>query len=205
MTPDPAPTATRARLASGAEARLEELITEVRRDPGRLSRAVARAARVVGRGPGPDGHRVEDVARARLVAAAAEATGPAGASAVVEDAYRTGDADERRAVLLALPDLDLEAAALPLVEDALRTNDARLVAAAMGPYAAAHLPAEAWRHGVLKCLFVGIPLTAVADLEHRRDAELDRMVAAYAAEREAAGREVPAHARALLDRTPSNH
>ena len=45
-----------------------------------------------------------------------------------------------------------------LLADALRTNDTRLVAAALGPYATRHFDTESWRQGVLKCLFVGVPL-----------------------------------------------
>ncbi|MFJ8647552.1 EboA domain-containing protein [Streptomyces sp. NPDC093546] len=108
--------------------------------------------------------------------------------------YHHGTAAERRAVLLALPSLVSGPEALPLVEDALRTHDTRLVAAAVGPYAAAHLPPHPWRHAVLKCLFTGVPLDAVAALPERArgDAELARMLADYAAERTAAGRPVPA-------------
>ena len=51
---------------------------------------------------------------------------------------------------------------------------------------------------MLKCLFMGIPLTAVTDLDRRADAELRRMVAAFADERRAAGRPVPADALDLL-------
>ncbi|MET7800180.1 EboA domain-containing protein [Streptomyces decoyicus] len=104
-----------------------------------------------------------------------------------------GTAAERRAVLLALPYLELGPAATPLVEDALRTNDTWLVAAAVGPYAARHLDAHAWRHAVLKCLFTGVPLSAVAELAHRArgDAELARMLRDYARERTAAGRALP--------------
>lgn len=108
--------------------------------------------------------------------------------------YTRGSADERRAVLLALPQLPhLGAQATPLLEDALRANDTRLVAAALGPYAAAHLPPHAWRHAVLKCLFTGVPVDAVASLADRAagDAELARMLTAYADERTAAGRPVP--------------
>lgn len=107
--------------------------------------------------------------------------------------YQQGAAAERRAVLLALHSLVGSPAALPLLEDALRTNDTRLVAAAVGPYAAAHLDAHAWRHAVLKCLFTGVPVDAVADLERRAagDGELARMLADYGAERTAAGRTVP--------------
>ncbi|WP_277207175.1 EboA domain-containing protein [Isoptericola croceus] len=183
------------------EGRVAPLLEEVRGDPSALGRVFARAARVVGRGVGPGGGRVEDVARVRLLVAACETVGPDAAAGVVAGQYARGDADERRAVLLALADLDglgVGDAAVPVILDALRTNDTRLVAAAMGPYAAAHLPADAWRHGVLKCLFTGVPLTAVADLDARRDAELDRMVRAFADERRAAGRDVPEDAVRLL-------
>ncbi|MGA4838644.1 EboA domain-containing protein [Streptomyces sp. G45] len=114
-------------------------------------------------------------------------------AATLTGLYEQGTAAERRAVLRSLALLVPGPTALPLVQDALRTNDTRLVAAALGPYAAAHLPAHEWRHAVLKCLFTGVPVGAVADLERRAsgDAELARMLADYAAERTAAGRPVP--------------
>ncbi|QOV41365.1 EboA domain-containing protein [Streptomyces ferrugineus] len=107
--------------------------------------------------------------------------------------YFQGTAAERRAVLHALPHLVPGPEALPLVEDALRTNDTRLLAAAVGPYAARHLDPHQWRHAVLKCLFTGVRVDTVADLDRRahRDAELARMLGDYAAERTAAGRPVP--------------
>ncbi|WP_055571420.1 EboA domain-containing protein, partial [Streptomyces prasinopilosus] len=107
--------------------------------------------------------------------------------------YDQGTADERRAVLHALPHLVPGPGARPLVEDALRTNDTRLVAAAVGPYCARHLDAHAWRHAVLKCLFTGVALDRVADLARRArgDAELARMLGDHADERTAAGRPVP--------------
>ncbi|AXG81234.1 EboA domain-containing protein [Streptomyces paludis] len=108
--------------------------------------------------------------------------------------YQRGSAAERRAVLLALPHRVTGPDALPLIEDALRTHDSRLIAAAVGPYAATHLGAHAWRHAVLKCLFTGVPLDTVAGLARRArgDGELARMLADFAAERTAAGRPVPA-------------
>jgi hypothetical protein len=107
--------------------------------------------------------------------------------------YAQGTAAERRAVLHALPHLVPGPDALPLVEDALRTNDTSLLAAAVGPYAARHLDPHTWRHAVLKCLFTGVPVDAVAGLAERArgDAELARMLADYATERTAAGRPVP--------------
>ncbi|WP_344295302.1 EboA domain-containing protein, partial [Streptomyces synnematoformans] len=117
--------------------------------------------------------------------------------------YDRGDAAERRAVLRALPHLGLGPGAVPLVEDALRTNDTRLVAAALGPYAAAHLGDHAWRQAVLKCLFTGVPADEIAGLAERAagDAELARMLADYARERTAAGRAVPADLDRILDLT----
>ncbi|MFJ4466139.1 EboA domain-containing protein [Streptomyces sp. NPDC089424] len=107
--------------------------------------------------------------------------------------YRQGTGAERRAVLHALPHLVAGPEGLPLIEDALRTNDTRLVAAAVGPYAARHLDAHNWRHAVLKCLFTGVSVDSVADLERRAngDTELARMLGDYATERTAAGRAVP--------------
>ncbi|MFJ1968434.1 EboA domain-containing protein [Streptomyces sp. NPDC087903] len=123
----------------------------------------------------------------------------AGTDAVTR-VYFQGTAAERRAVLHALPRLVPGPDALPLVEDALRSNDTRLLAAAVGPYAARHLAPHDWRHAVLKCLFTGVPVDEVADLRRRAhaDTELARMLADYAAERTAAGRPVPQDLRRVL-------
>ncbi|MGW1410469.1 EboA domain-containing protein [Streptomyces sp. NPDC002403] len=117
--------------------------------------------------------------------------------------YEQGTAAERRAVLLTLHRLDLGPTALPLVEDALRTNDTRLVAAAVGPYAAAHLGPHNWRHAILKCLFTEVPVDAVDGLSRRArgDAELARMLGDFAAERIAAGRSVPTDLTRVLELT----
>ncbi|MDK1472083.1 EboA domain-containing protein [Streptomyces sp. 549] len=107
--------------------------------------------------------------------------------------YGHGTAAERRAVLDALPHLPVAERCLPLVEDALRTHDPRLIATALGPYGARHLPQPAWRQAVLKCLFTGVPLTAVHGLAERAagDEEFARMLHGQARERTAAGRPVP--------------
>lgn len=196
-------------LDPAARERLAELLAEVESDPRRISVLFPAVGRRVVRGPSnpsdPDGlrsPRLEDEARAALLVTAAARLERAALVEEVGQLYRYGDADEKRAVLRALPALDLGDAGLPLVADALRTNDVRLVAAALGPYAAQHLDAAAWRQGVLKCLFVGVPLDAVADLDARTDEELARMVADYGNERVAAGRSVPSDAWRILGRHP---
>jgi L-ribulose-5-phosphate 3-epimerase len=176
----------------------------IRADPSSIRTLFPAAGRECGRGPvGSGGETVDDRARvALLTALRATLAAPEQASELADEVsqlYRYGDDAEKRGVLRALPALDGALpvqAGLELVRDALRTNDTRLVAAAMGPYAAAHLEAHSWRHGVLKCLFVGVPLTPAADA--RADAELRRMIGDFAAERRAAGRPVPADARRLL-------
>ncbi|MFJ4341592.1 EboA domain-containing protein [Streptomyces sp. NPDC088915] len=140
------------------------------------------------------GHEHADAVRVLLLTAARP--GPETLALL----YHRGSAAERRAVLHALPHLVGGPEALPLVADALRTHDTTLVAAAVGPYAAAHLDRPAWRHAVLKCLFTGVPVDAVAGLRHRArgDAVLARMLADHAAERTAAGRDVPHDLRRVL-------
>lgn len=174
---------------------LEEARGRLRADPDTLPALLAGAARRIARGPtrpeDPDGlmHPPrEDAARAALLTTWWEV---APDPVALRSLYDRGDADERRALLRALPALEAtgpDPHATDLLLDALRTNDLRLVAAAMGPYATAHLAQEDWRHGVLKCLFVGVPIAAVDGLPARADGDLRRMVQALAAERRAAGR-----------------
>ncbi len=149
---------------------------------------------------------VDDAARSRLIGVLARQLPPADLAVELGELYRYGDDAERRGVLRGLNKLAQEGAldekvsgaGQLLVADALRANDIRLVAAAMGAFAARHLEPHTWRHGVLKCVFVGVPLAAVAELETRADDELRRMLADFADERRAAGRDVPADALSLL-------
>ncbi|MEU4454949.1 EboA domain-containing protein [Nocardioides sp. NPDC023903] len=186
---------------------LAEWCAEIEADPTRIRTRFPAAAREIGRTPGtspePGAERVEDDVRVSLLMALGRGLAGDGdtLSTEVHDLYRFGDADERRAVLLGLGHLEdlIGDRAVDLLHDALRTNDPRLVAAALGTYAARLDPA-AWRQAVLKCLFVGVPLRLVAGLDRPdgSDDELRRMVADYAAERRAAGREVPADALPFL-------
>jgi hypothetical protein len=175
---------------------LDAAAERIAADAGAIRTLFPAAGRHCGRAPlapaagGPHGWTVDDAARLYLLTRL-PLTGSALAKEV-DDLYRYGDAAEKRAVLRALHLLDLGDEALPLVHDALRTNDTRLIGAALGPYGAAHLDPHAYRHGLLKCVFTGVPLAEVAGLRERRDAELARMFRAFARERVAAGRPVPA-------------
>jgi len=178
-------------------------VSEVTAEPQRIAVLFPAAGRAVGRAPidpidDPLGLRhgtVDDRARAELVCALLEALPAAAAAPQLADLYRYGDDAERRGVLRGMNDWsgvppEVGAIGVDLVSDALRTNDPRLVAAALGAFAAEHLDQHGWRHGVLKALFMGIPLDVVAGLELRADPELARMAAALVEERRAAGRAV---------------
>ena len=189
-----------AALDEPAQAQLEALTAEVADDPSRLGRVFPAAARRTGRGPlpGADGVLLEDAVRVSLVQVAARSLDPEPLLAELREVYRYGDNDEKRAVLHALAGAPDGIDGSDVLLDALRTNDTRLVAAAMGPHSD-RLDDDAWRQGVLKCLFTGVPVAAVTGLASRADRELAEMVQRYRREREAAGRDVPPDVQVVLD------
>ncbi|WP_252822864.1 EboA domain-containing protein [Actinoallomurus soli] len=201
------------RIGAAGRAWLRGACAAVADRPERVRELFPAAGRHCGRAPlcpgDPEGlvhGRIDDAARGVLLGAL-PMTGAA-LAAEVTALYRCGDAAERRGVLRGLPRLDepdrpdgVGDRLVPVVREALRCDDVRLVVAALGPYAR-RLDDAAWRDGVLKCLFTGVPLAAVAGLGERADAELARMFADFARERVAAGRDVPADTWLVLDRFP---
>jgi hypothetical protein len=184
---------------------LDTALETVARRPAAIARLFPAVGRRCGRWmlPDPPGWSVDDAARVLLLLRLPERSSTPDQTEIPL-LYRNGDAAEKRAVLRALPHLGLPAATVrPILLDALRTNDTRLVTAALGP-AARPLDAAAWRQGVLKAVFMGLPLADVADLDERADAELAAMLAGLAEERRAAGRSLPADATALLHRLTPN-
>src|SRR5689334_20465588 len=140
---------------------------------------------------------IDDAARTLLLLA--------GGSAIegeLAELYRYGDAAERRGVLRALPFLEIGERGLGLVDDAIRTNDTRLIAAALGPYATEHLPDASYDQAVLKCVFVGVPITGLDGIPARVTPDGARMLGAFVHERVAAGRDVPAEVWTVVDRFP---
>jgi hypothetical protein len=189
------------RVSPEALAWLKETAAEVAQNPAAIGSRFPAVGRKVGRGPldpaaDPDdvhAWTIDDAARTYLLQALAD---PA---SELDELYRYGDAAERRGILRALELLDVDA--LHLVDDAIRTNDTRLIAAALGPYATEYLPDAAYDQAVLKCVFVGVPITPLHGLE-RVTPDGARMLAALVHERVAAGRDVPAEVWTVIDRHP---
>lgn len=199
---------------------LQESTTAVTTDPATLPKIFALAARRLSRTPlRPDADptgvlfgTTSDSARGRLLDRLGEFLPPDELADVLITLYDGGDSAERRGVLRGLGTLATRAPKLPdvvvtaglrLTTEALRTNESGVVAAAVGPFAATYLDQHSWRHAVLKLVFMGISLSAVADLEERADDELARMAGDFAAERSAAGRPIPDDVQLLLGSAPS--
>ncbi|QOV34498.1 EboA domain-containing protein [Streptomyces ferrugineus] len=197
--PDPRP-ALNAALDPTARAWLDESAAEVAAEPSTVRRLFPAARRRCGHDRLTEHWSVDEAARAVLLTAL-----PLRGRALADEVarlHRHGDPAEQRAVLRTLPLLDLGDLALPLVRETLRGNDTTLIEAALGPYAAAHLPDAEYRQAVLKCVFCEIPLDRVAGLDTRADRELARMLADFAHERIVAGRDVPRDIRPLVRAFP---
>jgi hypothetical protein len=186
--------ALRDNLSEDAEHWLAESMDAVAADPAKIRTLFPAVGRKCGRGPLTTEHdelrgwSVDDAVRVLLLSSLSTRA----LVSEINELYRYGDASEKRAVLRGLAEVPIGPDGLPLIRDALRTNDTRLVAAALGTYGAEHLDASGYRHGVLKCVFMGIPLAGISGLADRADPELTRMLRSFAEERLAAGRPVPA-------------
>ncbi len=167
---------------------LEDAVAAVGQEPKAIEALFPAAARQAGR------EHADDTRAALLQALPKQGLGER-----LTGLYHHGDNDEKRAVLKTLPSLDVGDGCVELLRDALRSNDSRLIAAALGPYSR-HLADAEWRQGVLKSVFMGLPLSSLHGLDERADAELARMLGGLRDEREAAGRVMPADAVALLER-----
>jgi hypothetical protein len=166
------------------------------RDPASVLAALSSAGRRLGAGA--------EAGRIAILIEAAAALPAAELAAVVDEAWRTGDNNERCAVLRALPRLPEPARFVELAIGACRTNVVPVFEAIAcdHPYAADHFPEPAFNQMVLKALFLGVAIDRIAGLAERTTPELARMAAAYASERRAAGRAVSADTERLARSAP---
>jgi len=121
-------------------------------------------------------------------------------SRLVDQLFRTGDSDERIALLAVLPALPHASAYVETAVEACRSNVRGVfeAIACENEYPARYFSDSAFNQMVMKAIFSGIPLSRVRGLEERQNADLERMARDYGAERRSAGREVPADLSRLL-------
>jgi hypothetical protein len=137
----------------------------------------------------------DELGRALLLLAVAELEGRAPAFvAAVGELFRKGEMREQHAVLRVLPYLPNPDQYADIAADAVRSNVVSVIEAIAceNSYPAEHMSELAFNQLVMKALFNQISLARVMGLGRRNNDELRRMVAAYASERRAAGRPVPA-------------
>jgi hypothetical protein len=143
--------------------------------------------------PAPERWSVADFARYALLSRALEATAPETHAALVHEAFRKGDNDERIATLRALAYLPSPERFAPTAFEAARTHvvDVFVALACDNSYPARHFPELHWNQLVMKALFVEAPVARMIGIAERRNDELARMARDFVAERTAAGRPVP--------------
>jgi hypothetical protein len=155
----------------------------------------AEAARLAAAGlPVPQSWPLNAVCRAALLVVLFEQLDRASRLRVAQGVFKTGDNEERAALLEALSLLPEPESFVELAIDACRTHVQSVfeAIACENPYPARHFPEHNFNQMVLKSFFTGVAIRRIEGLAARRTPELGRMAEAYASERRAAGRSVPA-------------
>lgn len=142
-----------------------------------------------------------DQARACLLVHACELLPHGEHPALVREVFRKGDNSERIALLRALSLLPRPERFVDTAIEACRTHvqDVFEAIACDNPYPAAHFPALNFQQLVMKALFTAAPLSRVQGWNNRVTDELKRMASDFAAERSAAGRDVPTDVALILE------
>lgn len=141
----------------------------------------------------PEGWGVDECGRVALLLAGVVTLSAEAQRAAVEELFRAGELREQQAVVRSLAFLPAPERFVHVAETAVRANALDLVAAIAcdNPFPARHMPELTFNQMVMKCLFNQLPLGKVVGLARRRNADLERIVRGWTAERRAAGRPVP--------------
>ena len=183
-------------LATAADAaRLRVAFARAGRQLGTHAIDDADAERLARAGvPWRNGAGIDECGRAALLLAFASTRPDHEHVEVVGHLYRRGEVRERQAVVRVLPALPHPARFTDLAIEACRTNVRPVfdAIACDNVFPSRHFDDPAFHQMVLKALFVGAPLACIVGLVERTTPELVRMVEAFASERRAAARDVPA-------------
>ncbi len=109
---------------------------------------------------------------------------------VILSLFQTADMGEHLALARSLFLLPDATALLHIGREGVRSNMRNVFEAISqrNPYPAEHFDDIAWNQMVVKCLFMGLPLRAIYDLDRRNNADLNRILIDLAHERRAAKR-----------------
>lgn len=143
--------------------------------------------------PLPEGWPLSALGRAGLLAVVMTGLARDARVKLAHGVFKTGDNDERAALLKALSILPEPEAFVELAIDSCRSHVQSVfeAIACENPYPMRHFPDHNFNQMVLKSFFTGVAVKRIEGLAARRSPELVRMAEAYASERRAAGRSVP--------------
>ena len=182
-------------VASGDDARFAALLAQASRHtkdaPLAPTRAEREAAERVLPGFDPERWTQREAARVLLVLSRPDLAGPSGMAAL-EGAFRYADEGELRALYRSLALLPDPRRFVWRAGEGCRTN-MRSVFEAVAldtPFPVRWFDDVAWRQAVIKCIFIGAPLSRMVGLDGRLSDELARMALDLADERRSAHREV---------------
>jgi hypothetical protein len=151
--------------------------------------------------PMPEGWPLSALARAGLLVVVMNGIERDARVKLAHGVFKTGDNDERGALLKALAILPEPEAFVELAVEACRTHVQSVfeAIACENPYPMRYFPDHNFNQMVLKSFFTGVAVKRIEGLAARRTPELVRMAEAYASERRAAGRSVPDDLRLVTD------
>lgn len=144
--------------------------------------------------PVPEGWPLKHVARSSLIQGLLAVVSESEHEPALTQLFRGGDNAEREALLKTLPLLPEAGRFVDIGVEACRSHVQSVfeAIACENPYPARYFADSNFNQLVLKAFFTGVAVKRIAGLADRRNAELIRMANAYASERRAAGRSVPA-------------
>ena len=119
-------------------------------------------------------------------------TEPAGYVGILDQLASTGEVGELVAIYQSLPLLPYPKAHVLRAAEGIRTNIKAVFCAVayQNPYPSEQFNEDQWNQMVLKCQFIGVPMSPIVGLDERSNPALSAMVLDYIHERNAAKRPV---------------
>ena len=150
-----------------------------------------RAAREIRPGWNPNGWSVDQATRTLflLTLPTMEASS---LTAILDQLFSAGEVGELVAMYQSLPLLPYPKAHVLRAAEGIRTNIKAVFCAVAhrNPYPAEQFSEDQWNQMVLKCQFIGVPMSPIVGLDQRANASLSSMVVDFVHERWAAKRSI---------------
>ena len=140
----------------------------------------------------PQGWTVDQAVRSLFVLSL-PATEPSQLVSTLDQLFGTGEVGELVALYQVLPLLPYQEAHVLRAAEGIRTNIKAVFCAVahQNPFPSEQFSEDQWNQMILKCQFIGVPMSRVVGIDQRANAKLAKMVSDFIHERWAAKRPVP--------------